>query len=138
MLDALASEIKKTIQAARKSDPLVQPAKQLETALTLLNTTCKNTTNAMFSGHTASAFACAHPLLEATGDVIMAWMLLWRAVIADKKIGQKLNTKDAGFYQGKIRAARFFMATILPVTLGKLAGITCENNPAADMEAHLF
>ncbi len=138
MLESLTDAIKDTIHEALESESLAPLARQLEAALTLLNTTCKNTTNAMFSGHLASAFACAHPLLEASGDIVMAWMLLWRAVIADKKIDKKSNTKDGDFYQGKIRTARFFIATVIPVTLGKLAAVNCENNPAADMEAHLF
>ena len=88
----------------------------------------------MFSAHAASAFASAHPLLEATGDIIMGWMLLWRAVIAD----EKLQSKDASFYKGKIKAAEFFILTILPATLGRLTAITYENNPAADMDEDLF
>ena len=134
MLDVLVTEINQTIEAAKARDSLATYAASLEGAVTLLETTCHRTTQALFSEHVASAFACAHPLLEASGDVIMAWMLLWRATIAD----QKLDTRDARFYQGKIKAAQFFITTILPVTMGKLAGITCEDNPAASMEERLF
>ncbi|WP_299976213.1 acyl-CoA dehydrogenase [Desulfobacula sp.] len=134
MLEALISEIKATILTAKAQDNLKELAIKLETALFLLETTCKNTSNAFFSKHMASAFACAHPLLDATGDIIMAWMLLWRAVIADKK----LETKESAFYQGKIKAAQFFIMTIIPATMGKLTAITYEKNPAASMEEHLF
>lgn len=134
MLDALVDEIKITIQTSRTKDRLKGLADDLEDALTLFEATCKNTCRAILSKHMASAFACAHPLLEATGDIIMAWMLLWRAAIAD----QKLDTKEPAFYQGKIKAAQFFITTILPVTVGKLTGITYENNPAAGMEEDLF
>lgn len=134
MLDALTHEMKVVIAKARDHAGLIELAAKLEGAVLLLETTCKNVSNAMFSKEMASAFACAHPLMEAAGDVIMAWMLLWRATIAD----QKLETKDAAFYQGKIKAARFFITTLLPVTMGKLAAITYENNPAAGMEEHLF
>jgi len=134
MLTALIDEIKSTILAARAIDNLIPLATKLESALLLLETTCKNTGKALFSNHTASAFACAHPLLEATGDIIMAWMLLWRATIAD----EKLNTKESAFYQGKIKAAQFFITTILPAAMGKLTAITYENNPAASMEENLF
>ncbi len=82
----------------------------------------------------ASAFACAHPLLDAAGDIIIAWLLLWRATIAS----EKLDTKDSAFYKGKIKTAQFFITTIIPATKGKLAAITYENNPAAGMEEHLF
>lgn len=134
MLDVLVDEINKTIEAAKTCDGLKKSATSLEASLTLFETTSRRTTKALFSEHVASAFACAHPLLEAAGDVIMAWMLLWRATVAVKK----LDTKEAHFYQGKIKAAQFFTTTILPVTLGKLAGITCEDNPAASMDDRLF
>ncbi|MBU8850336.1 MAG: acyl-CoA dehydrogenase [Desulfobacterales bacterium] len=134
MLTELINEIKSTIRTAESNENLAQLAITLESALILFETTCKNTSNAMFSKHMASAFACAHPLLEASGDIIMAWMLLWRATIADKK----LDTKESAFYQGKIKAAQFFIMTIIPAAMGKLTAITYENNPAASMEEHLF
>ncbi|NOX33680.1 MAG: acyl-CoA dehydrogenase [Deltaproteobacteria bacterium] len=134
MLDALISEIKTTVLKAKTRDRLTMLAAKLEEALILFETTCKNTEKAVFSKHMASAFACAHPLLEAAGDIIMAWMLLWRAVIADKK----LETREAFFYQGKIKAAQFFITTLIPVTMGKLLAVTYEDNPAAGMDASLF
>jgi alkylation response protein AidB-like acyl-CoA dehydrogenase len=134
MLKALVHEINLTIETAKKQDRLKGLAEKLESGVALLETTCTNASRAMFSTHAASAFASAHPLMEATGDIIMAWMLLWRAVIAD----EKLQSKDASFYRGKIKAAEFFITTLLPVTLGKLNAVTYENNPAADMDEGLF
>ena len=134
MLKSLINEIKITISTAKAIDRLTPLATTLESALLLLETTCKNTSKALFSNQAASAFACAHPLLEATGDIIMGWMLLWRAVIAD----EKLESKESSFYKGKIKAAQFFITTIIPITMGKLTAITYENNPAASMEENLF
>ncbi len=134
MLTALTDEIKFTIVTAKAHDALKELAIKLEAVLILFETTCKNISSALFSGHMTSAFACAHPLLDAAGDIIMAWMLLWRATIAD----EKLDTKESAFYQGKIKAAQFFITTVIPVTMGKLAAITYENNPAASMEENLF
>jgi alkylation response protein AidB-like acyl-CoA dehydrogenase len=134
MLEALIKEIRLTIEKAKTHDSLNELAMKLEKAIVLLETTCTNTCASLFSKHMASAFACAHPLLEATGDIIMAWMLLWRANISIEKI----NTKETAFYQGKIKAAQFFITTIIPATMGKLNAITYEDNPAASMEDHLF
>lgn len=134
MLKALVHEIHVTIKTAGKKDRLKGLAEKLESAVALLEITCINASRAMFSAHSASAFACAHPLMEATGDVVMAWMLLWRAVIAD----EKREGKEASFYMGKIKAAEFFILTILPATLGRLNAVLYENNPAADMDEELF
>src|SRR3989339_179032 len=76
MLKALVHEIHVTIETAGKKDRLKGLAEKLESAVALLEITCTNASRAMFSAHSASAFACAHPLMEATGDVVMAWMLL--------------------------------------------------------------
>ncbi|WP_457553477.1 acyl-CoA dehydrogenase [Desulfobacula sp.] len=133
-LKALVSEIKTIIFSAKEHMALNKLAIKLEAALVLFETTCENTASALFSKHMASAFACAQPLLETAGDIIMAWMLLWRATISI----EKLDSKEHRFYQGKIKAAQFFIFTILPGTMGKLTAITYENNPAASMEEHLF
>ena len=135
MLDTLIHEITATVSAAKTHDSLVEMATTLEDVLILFETTCKNTSRAIFSEHMTSAFACAHPLMEATGDILMAWMLLWRAVVADD---QRAETRDVAFYQGKIRTAQFFITTIIPITMGKLFAITYEDNPAACMEEHFF
>ena len=56
-------------------------------------------TNAM-SAQFKVAFAAAFPFLEAMGDVIMAWMLLWRAVLASRNLitgaGKKTLTSTKG------------------------------------------
>jgi len=134
MLKTLIQEMTLTIAAAKQQDRLKGLAEKLEAAAGLLETTCAQAIQALFSAQSPSAFACAHPLMEATGDVVMAWMLLWRASIAV----EKLDGKEAAFYAGKIKAAEFFITTILPATLGKLNAVTCENNPAADMDENLF
>jgi alkylation response protein AidB-like acyl-CoA dehydrogenase len=134
MLKSLIQEMTLTIAAAKQQERLKGLAEKLEAAAELLETTCTRAIQALFSTQSPSAFACAHPLMEATGDVVTAWMLLWRASIAV----EKLDGKEAAFYTGKIKAAEFFITTILPATLGKLNAVTCENNPAADMDENLF
>ncbi|MCF6247201.1 MAG: acyl-CoA dehydrogenase [Desulfobacula sp.] len=130
MLKSLVDEISATIEKAKEQKTLKGLAEQLEVTLSTFLKVSQKTAAALFSPQSESAFACAHPLMDAAGDIIMAWMLLWRATIANRK----LDTKNAGFYQGKIKAAQFFITTLLPVTDGKLAAITCEDNPAITME----
>jgi hypothetical protein len=133
-LEALVNEMHITIQNAEAKSGLEDLAQKLKKAVDLLDSTCRKTCMAIFSAHSASAFACAHPLMDAAGDIIMAWMLLWRAVIAD----EKTEGKEAAFYTGKIRTADFFINTMLPTTVGKLEAVTFENNPTALMDESLF
>jgi alkylation response protein AidB-like acyl-CoA dehydrogenase len=69
----------------------------------------------------AHAFAC--PFLEVAGDVVMGWMLLWRALIATRALEGGCGARDTDFYQGQVMSARFFLRSFLPVTLGRMASI---------------
>jgi alkylation response protein AidB-like acyl-CoA dehydrogenase len=54
-------------------------------------------------------------LLMASGDVVIGWLLLRQAAVAQAKLAEGgVSEKDTAFYQGKVAAARFFAATILP------------------------
>ncbi|MCZ4118002.1 acyl-CoA dehydrogenase [Streptomyces sp. H39-S7] len=52
-------------------------------------------------------------LLLASGDVVIGYLLLRGAAVAAEKL-PSASAKDAAFYTGKIAAAKFFAANILP------------------------
>ena len=84
------------------------------------------------------AYAHATPFLEVMGDVIMAWMLLWRASAAAKAMGANGKSKDQAFYDGQIKTATFFVQTILPVTLGKMDAIEERSTSTIDISEKSF
>ncbi|MGQ0846846.1 MAG: acyl-CoA dehydrogenase [Sporichthyaceae bacterium] len=53
-------------------------------------------------------------LLMATGDLVIAWLLLRQAEIAQRALDGGPSVRDAAFYRGKVAAARFFAAQVLP------------------------
>ena len=57
-------------------------------------------------------------LLLALGDLLIGWLLARQAEIAqarlDEAAGPAGSAGDRAFYEGKIAAARFFAATVLP------------------------
>jgi alkylation response protein AidB-like acyl-CoA dehydrogenase len=54
-------------------------------------------------------------LLMALGDLVIGWLLLTQAEIAQQELDQiAADAKDRDFYAGKLAAARFFAATVLP------------------------
>jgi hypothetical protein len=75
------------------------------------------------SPEVAVAFANATQFLDVIGDVVMAWMLLWRATLAAKGLENSAGKKDAAFYEGQLKSAEFFAGTVLPVTQGRIAAI---------------
>lgn len=53
-------------------------------------------------------------LLLASGDVVVGYLLLKGAAVAAEKLAAGASAKDVPFYTGKIAAAKFFAANVLP------------------------
>jgi alkylation response protein AidB-like acyl-CoA dehydrogenase len=53
-------------------------------------------------------------LLLALGDLMIGWLLARQAEIAQSRLDEGASGADRAFYEGKIGAARFFAATVLP------------------------
>jgi alkylation response protein AidB-like acyl-CoA dehydrogenase len=53
-------------------------------------------------------------LLLALGDLIVGWLLAWHADVALARLDAGASAADQAFYEGKVAAARFFAATVLP------------------------
>jgi alkylation response protein AidB-like acyl-CoA dehydrogenase len=123
----LFGEIQATIARAKKVESLQAAAQKVETALNKLGEIAMHMGATAMSPKVMTAFAHAYPFMEVSGDVVMAWMLLWRAVVADEKI-KSAKKKDQDFYDGQFKQLDFFVQTILPTTLGKIEAIrnTCE------------
>lgn len=120
VMDLLA-EIQVVIAKAKEIEGLKGLADDLETVLGKFGEVAMHLGKTAMSDKVMSAFAAAYPFMEITGDVIMGWMLLWRAVIASGKVDGK--KKDRSFYLGQIKSAEFFIDTVLPVTLGKINSV---------------
>jgi alkylation response protein AidB-like acyl-CoA dehydrogenase len=87
----------------------------------------------------------AYPFLMMMGKIVSAWLLLWQAGIAleslvgicsqkgmdpgDASALQQLvkENKDAAFYDGKIKTARFFIKHVLPEIDGTIKSIKSED-----------
>ena len=119
----LMDEIKKTIIEAQKLNSLFALSGMVEKAVDKLLKVTKKMDQSVQGQAVLPAYSFAGLFLEATGDVIMAWMLLWRALIAQKRIEKSVEGKEAEFYEGQLRSAEFFIRGFLPVTMGKMVSI---------------
>jgi hypothetical protein len=79
-------EIKKTIEQASGIDSLKPLSSALETTVDQLGETAMVIGKQAMSPTFKTAFAYAHPFMMAMGDVIMGWMLLWRAAVSAPKL----------------------------------------------------
>jgi hypothetical protein len=52
--------------------------------------------------------------LLAVGDLLIGWQLLYHAEIALRALDSGVKGKEQAFYEGKIAAAQFFTANVLP------------------------
>ncbi|MCG6911812.1 MAG: acyl-CoA dehydrogenase [Deltaproteobacteria bacterium] len=124
----LLGEIQKTVVRAKELPATGELATRLDETLNKLGETAMHMGATAMSPKALNAFAFAYNFMEAAGDVIMAWMLLWRAVVAAEKMNGKVKKKDAAFYEGQVKNAEFFIHTVLPVTVGKMNAILDGND----------
>lgn len=96
----------------------------------------------------------ATPYQEMFGDVAVGFMLLWQAIIADRRLeelysdakadtpekkAELLNTnRSAAFYRGKLASAQFFANTILNLAPGKAKAIMSGERSAIDLPEDSF
>ena len=134
----LLGEIQKSIALAKDAQGLEDFADRLGAAVNKLGEVALHMGTTAMSPNVLNAFAFAHPFMEVCGDVVMAWMLLWRAAIASKKLENGAKKKDAAFYQGQIKSAEFFIYSILPITFGKMKAILTSNGAVVDIDEKSF
>jgi alkylation response protein AidB-like acyl-CoA dehydrogenase len=128
----LLGEINKIISRAKVMEALKPLAETLEKTVQRFAQVAMHMGATAMSPQVQTAFAFANGFLEAAGDVVMGWMLLWRSVVAAGQLANGAKKKDESFYQGQIKSAQFFIQTLLPVTMGKMDAIM--GNCAAAVE----
>ncbi len=96
----------------------------------------------------------ATPYQELFGDVAVGFMLLWQAVIADRRLEElysdaKADTaekkaevlktnRSAAFYRGKVASAEFFANSVLSLAKGKARAIMSGERSAIDLPEESF
>jgi hypothetical protein len=137
MMDLLG-EIQKSIAMAKDAQGLEDLAAKLEEIVDRLGEVALHMGTTAMSPNVLNAFAFAYPFMEVCGDVVMAWMLLWRAAIAARELENKPRKKDAAFYEGQIKSAEFFIYSIIPITVGKIKAILATNGAAVEIDEKSF
>ena len=75
-------------------------------------------------------------LLMATGELIIAWLLLRQADIAQTKLANA--GRDTEFYNGKIASAKFFVLSVLPHISVERAVVESETGEIMDISESAF
>ncbi|MCU0539961.1 MAG: acyl-CoA dehydrogenase [Desulfobacterales bacterium] len=134
----LLGEIQAELAAAKALPRTAAAAAALESAVNKLGEVAMHMGASAMSEKVMTAFAFAHPFLEVCGDVVMGWMLLWRARAAAEKLAAGAKEKDALFYEGQIRGAEYFTRALLPVTQGRMRAILAADPSMVEMPEDAF
>ncbi len=123
-------KIHKTVAQAKEVESLKMLAGDVEKLANRLGEVAMHMGKTAMSPDVKVAFAHSLPFLYVIGDTIMAWMLLWRAVVAAPKLAAGPKKKEAAFYEGQFKTAEFFINTVVPKTNGEMDAIL-KTSPAA-------
>lgn len=117
-LKILLGEVTATVKAAA-STGLAEEAKALQAAISALGAALE----AIAAGDNANrALANATLFLNSFGHVVIAWLWLRQALIAQKALeGKKDEGSETIFYRGKLGACRYFFRYELPKVHAELA-----------------
>ncbi|WP_433400274.1 acyl-CoA dehydrogenase [Streptomyces sp. CA-146814] len=141
-LNTLSEEIKKFLAGAQGNeelapalDSLAKAAVDLEaivgTMITDLTATGEDVKNIYKVGLNTTR------LLMASGDVVVGYLLLKGATVAAERL-PTASAKDVAFYQGKIAAAKFFAANILPGVSAERALAETVDNSLMELDEASF
>ena len=124
LFKTLITEIEKTLSEAKNLESLKPLAAKFEKMVSRFEKVVKLMSRTPeHSSDILKARSLSGPFLHITGDIILAWMLLWRAHVAQKQLDKATPKKRKAFYQGQMESARFFIENIGPITMGRMDSI---------------
>ncbi|MEV4335114.1 acyl-CoA dehydrogenase [Streptomyces sp. NPDC049597] len=134
-LNALSEEIKKFLAIGPGGDELAPARDALAKAAVDLEAIVGTMTNDLIATgedvkNIYKVGLNTTRLLMVSGDVVVAYLLLRGAAVAAEKL-PSASAKDVPFYQGKIAAAKFFAANVLP-------GVSVERTLAENVDGSLM
>ncbi len=77
-------------------------------------------------------------VLMALGDVVCAWLLVRQAEVALEALAAGASDKDKLFYEGKVAAAKFFAAQVLPKIASELEIAKATNLEIMELDEAAF
>jgi alkylation response protein AidB-like acyl-CoA dehydrogenase len=77
-------------------------------------------------------------LLLAAGDLVVGWLLLRQAEVAQRALDTGATGKDADFYRGKVAAASFYARNVLPKLAAERAIAEAIDNSLMDVPESAF
>jgi len=130
-------EIKKAVDNAKNISGLEDQASRVDAAANKLAEVALHLGTKILPESISTGFSFSKPFLDISGDIIMAWMLLWRSTVALQKI-ESANKKDKVFYEGQVMAAEYFIYSVLPSAMGAMDAIINGNDAVVKIADEAF
>ena len=134
----LVKEMRTLVETTKGVSGLETLAADTEQAVDKLEEAALSIGRAARSEKMMNAFAHAYSFMEVTGDAVMAWMLLWRASVATKKLSNGSKKKDLAFYDGQVKSAKYFITSVIPLTLAKADTIIAGDDTVTQISEDAF
>ena len=127
-------EMQPALEAAAGSEPLAAMREALANIWQLTKQTVETVNQ---EADTVARLSSATPFLDAFGHVVIAWLWLRQALIADEAL-QKGAQADADFYEGKVAACQFFYRYHLPQAAEKLRYVASLDRTVLETQASWY
>jgi hypothetical protein len=141
----LLGEMNKTVADTRGIEALKGLAEDVQAGVNVLAEIAMFFASCGKAGKFLIPVGNAYPFLMMMGKIVCAWLLLWEAQIAHKELaalcsqkGINANdpfavaafvkeNKDAAFYDGKVKSAKYFIKNVLPEVDSAVKAIKSED-----------
>ncbi|GAB2761126.1 acyl-CoA dehydrogenase [Salinifilum aidingensis] len=139
----VAEQIQQSLQPGGEDDPFAAERRLLGTALEdaqgMLGAMIGYLTSAQEdTGEVYKVGQHAVTLLMSMGDVVLGWLLLRHAEVAQRALQAGAAAKDAPFYEGKIASARFFAKNVLPELTARRKVVEAADNSLMELDEAAF
>ncbi|MDX9786311.1 MAG: acyl-CoA dehydrogenase [Desulfobacterales bacterium] len=131
-------EVRKSLESFKDVPDIRAFVQAMEAAVDKLEAVGEHLTRTVKGGDLENAYLYACPFMDVVGDIMVAWMLLWRAVVAKRKFATGEPIPDPDFYTGQIHTAETCMRTMLPVTSARMAVILDSCNAPMEITDEAF
>jgi butyryl-CoA dehydrogenase len=127
-------EMQPALEAAAGSESLATMGEALANIWQLAKQTVETVNQ---EPDTVTRLSSATPFLDAFGHVVIAWLWLRQALIAQEALRSGAEA-DAGFYEGKVAACQFFYRYHLPQAAEKLRYVASRDRSVLDTQVNWF
>ncbi|MCV6627697.1 MAG: acyl-CoA dehydrogenase [Cellvibrionaceae bacterium] len=111
---ALKAEMETTISEAKTMATVAPWAEALGEGMQTLDSTTMSLLGTLGKGEIDLGMANATVYLDLFGRVLVSWLWLKQAMIAERALNGDLHEQEANFYRGKLQAAQYYIRWELP------------------------